>query len=126
VEAYQIKDISFISIDSILLKRDLYFEIAENNENSVYWEEAVYRYNEESKWLKVDSVDIGVNKKFIEKYPNSYFLPLVFKKLCKAIYLYGGGESEVEEYLNYLMFKHQNCNIYTMALEEKTTKTYLK
>lgn len=125
LRAYQINDGNPWIMDSILLKKEIYYDIVVNNPESIYWEEAVNRYNEESNWLKLDYTDIYVNKEFVQRFPNSLFLRDVLINLCQAIYLYEGGTPAVSFYLNYLIENYQNYSVSAIAKEQLEKKEYL-
>lgn len=125
IEAYEIPDINFRTADSIILKKDIYYDIVLNHPESIYWEEAVYRYNEESNWLKLDYTDIHINKEFVKRFPNSYFIRHVLINLCQAMYLYEGGLAAVEAYLGQLIENFENYAVSGAAKEQLLKKEYL-
>lgn len=125
IRAYQINDGNPWIMDSILHKKDTYYDIVLNHTQSIYWEEAVYRYNEESNWLKLDYTDIYVNKEFVKRFPDSYFMRHILINLCQAIYHYEGGESAVNAYLQYLIENYENYAVSSHAKEQLIKKEYL-
>ena len=125
LKAYQINDGNPWIMDSILLKKNTYYKVVLNHPQSIYWEEAVYRYNEESNWLKLDYTDINVNKEFVKRFPNSYFMRHILINLCQAMYLYEGGLPAVEAYLGYLIENYENYAVSQAAKEQLLKKEYL-
>ena len=125
IRAYQINDGKPWTMDSILLKRDIYYEVAVNYPESVYFDEAVYRYNEETEYLHVDSLDIKMDKEYLEKFPDSFFMFTILKTLSTGIYKFEGGEIPVNEYLNYIQSKYPNLGISALAKQILEEKTYL-
>ena len=125
LKGYMIDDGKPWRMDSILFKKDTYYEIALNYPESIYWEEAVYRYNEESNYLKLDYKDINVNKEFVKRYPDSYIIRNILINVCQAIYYYGGGKPAVDFYLSYLIENFQNYRVFDCAKEQMEKKEYL-
>ncbi len=125
IKAYQINDGKPWIMDSILLKKDSYYDIVVNHPESVYWEEAVYRYNQECNWLKFDYTDIYVNKEFVKRFPNSINIRHILINLCQSIYLYEGGEPAVNFYLEYLIENYRKYDVSVFAKEQQIKKEYL-
>lgn len=100
----------------------LFFQIASENEASVYNELSVYMYNCLSGH---DTTDLGLNSAFVEKYPDSYFLKEVFSNLCTTIYL-RSGEKGIEFYLKEIALKYTNNRVFALAKEMQKNKDYLK
>jgi hypothetical protein len=125
IKAYQINDGKPWTMDSILLKKDTYYEIVINHPQSIYWEEAVYRYNEECNWLKLDYTDIYANKEFVRRFPYSFYIRHILINLCQAIYLYEGGEPAVNFYLQNLIENYKNYSVSEHAKEQLSKKEYL-
>lgn len=125
IRAYQINDGKPWTMDSILLKRDIYYDVAVNYPESVYFKEAVFRYNEETEYLHVDKLDIELDKQFLEKYPETYFTVTILKTLSTGIYKFEGGEIPVNDYLNYIQSKYPNMGISRVAKQILEEKTYL-
>jgi hypothetical protein len=125
IRAYEINDGRPWTLDSIILKKDTYYDIVVNNPESIYWEEAVFRYNEECKWLKQVNTDTNTNKEFIKRFPNSFFMKDVLISLCKSMYHSEEGEPAVILFLNYLMENYPNYSVSALAKEQLVKKEYL-
>lgn len=125
VAAYLINDMNHGHIDSIFIKQKHYYEIARIYPESVYWQEAVFRYNQVSRWLNLAYTDISINKEFIERFPNSIYVKHILINLCQAIYHYEGGESVVIIYLQNLIKNYPKSNVSMLAKELMLKKEYL-
>lgn len=125
VTAYFIYDMNHSDTDSIFIKQKYYYDIARNYPESVYWQEAVFRYNQVSKWLNLAYTDISVNKEFIIRFPNSIYVKHILINLCQAIYHYEGGESVVIIYLQNLIENYPKSNVSLHAKELMLKKEYL-
>lgn len=112
-------------IDSLYIKQKKYYDLALNNKESVYWEEAVFRYNEMCNWLKLAYSDIDLNREFIENSPNSFYIKTILINLCQAIYEYEGGEEAVNKNLISLMEKYPNSHVFSEAKHQLKQKDYL-
>jgi hypothetical protein len=126
MRAYQIVDGQRGTIDSSYLKRDFYYEIAKNYPESVYWGEAVYRYNIVSNFLNLIYTDTDINLEFINRFPNSYLVKPILLNLWRSIYLYEGGESAVESNMKYILENFENSIIFEVVKEQQINKDYLK
>jgi hypothetical protein len=125
VTAYLINDMNHSHIDSIFIKQKFYYEIARSYPESIYWEEAVFRYNQVSRWLNLAYTDISINKEFIERFPNSIYVKHILNNLCRAIYHYEGGDSVVIIYLQKLIENYPKSNVSRAAKDQMLKKGYL-
>lgn len=133
IRAYQINDgmpwiiNNVLGIwDSIYLKRDIFCDVATNYLESNYNELAIYRYNKEIGLIGIDSLIIDIDKYFVEKFPESYFMTTVLTTLCKALYKFTGGEDAVIDYLTYIIQNFSNFGVSNIAKVCLQTKNYLK
>jgi len=125
MRAYEINDGNPWIMDSILLKRELYYEVAKNYPESTYLEEAIFRYNQETWYLEVDNLDFDLDKYFIEKFPDSYFMSTVLYTLSKGIYKFEGGEQAVFKYFKYIIENFSNFRACIEAKWVLENKIYL-
>ncbi|MEO8513296.1 MAG: hypothetical protein ABI543_07040 [Ignavibacteria bacterium] len=126
ITAYKINDMKHGTVDSIFVKKENYYEIALGYTESIYWEEAVYRYNQECNWLNLAYTDINVNKAFIKRFPNSIYVSHILINLCQSIYHYQGGEQAVTLCLDDLIENYKNYDVSVYAKEQLLKKDYLK
>lgn len=120
LSAFNIKDLKIGSSDTLYLKMHALHQIALEHPQSLYWEKIVYEYNKECDWLRIFDTDIDLNKDFISRYPNSFYMELVLLNLSKSIFNFQGGEPAIVEYLNHLIAKNPG------SLAEKEAKKLLK
>lgn len=123
--AYRINDVRYTDFDSLYIKQKIFYQIALNFPESIYWNESVYKYNLISSILNLSYTDITLNKDYINKYPESTHNLIILKNLCKSVYYYDGGQAEVTKYLENLIKNNPETYISSIAKNMLKEKTYL-